>query len=503
MDLQRTSSAARSVAGALLLAAAAGCASSAENSDDARPLFATTSDSGAIPADADVGAAGVTEASARVGSQQSRMHAGELSIWTDPRFQRRFVESYLSETEVEPRITLDERDAMEKILEYISSDQVDRAIKRLREEQARGGSAVFDFTLANIYFQNEQLEPAAAAYQTAVEKFPNFRRAYKNLGLIQVREGEFADAARSFTRVIELGGGDAVTYGLLGYSYTNTEDYLSAESAYRMASLLDPATWDWKMGLARAFFKQRRYGEAIALCDTMIRQDPDRAELWMLQANAYIGLGKPMEAAKNFEVVDQLGGSTPASLNNLADIYANGELFDLAVTAYLRALEADGNGNLDRPMRAARVLTAHGALEETETLVAGVKAIRGDALTTEENLEVLRLEARLAVAQGGGAKEAEILEEIVALDPLDGEALLLLGQYWQRTGELEKAVFYYERAENVEGFEADAKVRRAQLLVTQGNYNDALPLLRSAQNLQPRDHVQAYLDQVERIAKNR
>lgn len=497
MHLHRTTLAARTVAGAFLIAAAAGCASSTAKDDGGSrgPVEASAA--------TNAGSVGVVEASARVSTPRKDWHAGELSIWTDPRFQRRFIESYQSETEVEPRITIDELEAMEKILEYISSDQVDRAIARLREEQGRGGSAVFDFTLANLYFQNEELAPATVAYESAIEKFPNFRRAYKNLGLIRVREGEFADAAQAFTRVIELGGGDAFTYGLLGYSYTNTEDFLSAESAYRMASLLDPATWDWKMGLARAFFKQRRYGEAIALCDAMLRQAPDRDELWLLQANAYIGIGKPMEAAKNFEVVDKLGGSTPASLNNLADIYANGELFDLSVTAYLRALEADPSADLERPMRAARVLTAHGALEETETLVAGVKAIRGDALTTEESLEILRLEARLAVAQGGGEKEAEILEEIVALDPLDGEALLLLGQYWQRKGEMEQATFYYERAENVEGFEADAKVRRAQLLVSQGNYTDALPLLRSAQTLQPRDHVQAYLDQVERIAKNR
>ena len=44
------------------------------------------------------------------------------------------------------------------------------------------------------------------------------------------------------------------------------------------------------------------------------------------------------------------------------------------------------------------------------------------------------------------------------LDPLDGSSLIMLGQYYGRIGEAEKAYFKYERAANVEEFEANAKV---------------------------------------------
>jgi len=89
------------------------------------------------------------------------------------------------------------------------------------------------------------------------------------------------------------------------------------------------------------------------------------------------------------------------------------------------------------------------------------------------------------------------------LDPLDGEALILLGQNYARKGDAEKAVFYYERAASIESFEADAKIRHAQLLVGNGKYDEALPLLRRAQQLNPRDNIQKYLEQVERVAKSR
>ena len=127
----------------------------------------------------------------------------------------------------------------------------------------------------------------------------------------------------------------------------------------------------------------------------------------------------------------------------------------------------------------------------------------GERLETAARKDLLKLRARIAVAEGAGAEEVKVLEEIVTLDPLDGEALILLGQHAARANDAEKALFYYERAESLEKHEADAKIRHAQLLIGQGKYAEALPLLRRAQELKPRDDIQKYLDQIERIAKSR
>lgn len=427
----------------------------------------------------------------------------QLALWNDPRFQRQFTESYIAETEIEPRVTEAERKLMVNVMKLISTDKLDDAAAALVKGRNPASSAVIDFTLANILFQQDKLDEALPIYEAAVEKYPKFRRAWRNLGIIHVRKGEFAKAAPAFTRVIELGGGDAVTYGLLAYAHLSLDDVIAAESAYRMANLLDPATLDWKMGMARTLFKQERFADAVALVGRLIKDQPDRADLWMLQANAYIGLCQPMRAAENYEIVDRLGGSTPDTLNMLADIYVNEELFDLAVDRYGQALDADSTGSPDRAIRAARVLVARGALDSVGELLDRIERVAGERLSTEQRKDLLKLRARVAVAEGAAAEEARILEEIVALDPLDGEALILLGQYFGRAGEPEKAIFHFERAAALEKFEADAKVRHAQLLVQQGKYSEALPLLRSAQQIRPRENIQSYLEQIERIARAR
>jgi tetratricopeptide (TPR) repeat protein len=435
--------------------------------------------------------------------------ANTLEIWKDPTFQRHFMASWGVNAELEPRVTVVEREKMEEILQMMQESDVDGAIAELqrtlapdrKQRDAAEPSAVFDFTLGNIYFQREEFEQATVHYENALAKFPSFRRAHKNLGLIYVRTGEFEKATAPLSRVIELGGGDGLVFGLLGYAYSSTGQYVAAESAYRSAVLLEPKVVDWKLGLTLSVLKQQRYGEAVTLCEELLERFPERTDYWLLQANAYIGLGKPLKAAENFEIVRRLGRATPDSLQTLGDIYVNQDLWDLAADAYGAAVKLNPDQEPDRPLRNVEVLAQRGAASQARALLADVKHVYQGRLDDEQSKSLLKLEARMAVADGAGGEAARVLEEIVALDPLDGEALILLGQHYARIEDPDRAVFYYERAESLEEFEAEAMTRHAQLLVGQNRYGEALPLLKRAQQLDPRDDVARYIEQVERVAR--
>ena len=83
----------------------------------------------------------------------------------------------------------------------------------------------------------------------------------------------------------------------------------------------------------------------------------------------------------------------------------------------------------------------------------------------------------------------------------DGEALLLAGDFYARNGQAEKAEMRYDTAAKLEGFQADAYVKHAQLLVQSQKYAQAVELLRKAQKAKPRDNVQRYLEKVEQLAR--
>lgn len=452
-------------------------------------------------------------AEARRDAAPSALQDAGFAFWTQPEFQQRFAESYLAESDYEPKVTAADRDLLVEIAELLATASAedpapvqDRAIERLQQRLDASSSASLHFMLGSLQFQRGRLPQAAAAYDVAVKKHAPFRRAWKNLSLVHMRSGAFAQAIVALTRTVQLGGGDALTYGLLGFALGNTDDHVGAESAYRMAVMLDPATLDYRLGLARSYFKQRRFADASALTGTLIAQHPDRGDLWLLQANAWAGMGELKKAAENLELVDRLGQATADSLHLLGDIYVNDDLPDMATAAYLRAVakEAkDGKGEPSRAVRAAKALAARGAHAECRQLVDAVEKAFANRLDGNARKDVLKLRARLAVASGAGEEEARVLEQTVALDPLDGEAILLLGQYHARRGETDLAILQYERAAGIPGSEADAKVRHAQLLVGKGRYQEALPLLRRAQQVKPRENIQSFLDQVERIAQGK
>jgi tetratricopeptide (TPR) repeat protein len=426
-----------------------------------------------------------------------------LSLWRSPQFQRQLTQSYLSETEIEPSLTEKERAQMQKVLALLASEKLDEAYKLAQASRNAAASAVFDFTVANIHFGREEMEQAAAIYEVAVDKFPKFRRAWKNLGLIRFRQGDHAQALPALTRVVELGGADGVTWGLIGIAYANQENHLGAESAFRLANLLDPQTEEWKVNLAKSFLRQRRYQEVIALCDTLLTQNQERADLWLMQANAYLGLEKPLDAARNLELIDRMGAATTASLLLLADIYVNSQNPSLAVECHIRALREHPETGAERALKAAKVLSGQGATADTRRLITAIEATHGPRLTDVERKDLLKLRARIAVAEGADDENVQILEEIVKLDPRDGDALIRLGQHSARTDKQEQAIFYFERAATLEASEADAKVGHAQVLVQQGKLEPALVLLRRAQQIRPRDNVRQYLEQLERVAKSR
>ncbi|MEY3026953.1 MAG: hypothetical protein RLZZ238_1850, partial [Planctomycetota bacterium] len=312
--------------------------------------------------------------------EQATLTPAELSVFNDAAFERRFAESYLAETDIEPKLIEAERKVMLEVLKAIQADQMDQALALLEQTRSDASSATIDFTIANIHFQAERFDDAATAYEKAVEKFPKFRRAWKNLALIRVREGDFRKALPALVKVVELGGADALTYGLLGYAHAGNDSPVAAESAYRMAILLDPATRDWKLGLAKSFFKQNRFADAVALTGELLKETPDAADLWLLQANALLGQGEAMKAAQNYEIVDRLGRSTVDSLNMMGDIYINEGLYSLAADCYGRAMGMTPRSPAERPLRAVKVLVARGASEDAARLIGRVEETYGKDL---------------------------------------------------------------------------------------------------------------------------
>jgi tetratricopeptide (TPR) repeat protein len=420
-------------------------------------------------------------------------------LWSDPTFVNEFLGSYGFLAGAEPQISDDEKEALRNLIDLIKASPK-AAIQALEPQITKSSSAAFDFILGNLYFQDGNLTKAEQYYGNAVVKHPDFRRAYKNLGLVQVQNGDFDKAIKTISKAMELGEVDGRSYGLLGYGYLTQERYYPAEAAYRQAILMQPDVTDWKVGLARCLLETERYADAIALFDTLLLDEPNNADYWLLQANAYLGKGESLTAAKNLEIVRRMGAADLSTLTLLGDIYMNNQSPDLALEAYLAATKVATTHDSKALLRAAELLTRSSNYEQAKQIITQIR--NQLSLTETEELSLLTLEAKIARAEGNGDAAVELLNKIVEHDALNGEALIELANFYADQGDIAKAINRYQQAEKIEAFERDALIAHAQTRVRNGEYQEALPLLRRALQLKSDSNLEDYAQRVEKAAKS-
>ena len=426
--------------------------------------------------------------------------AKTLQFWNNKGFIDRFMATYGVKSEVEPKISADENDLFKELIPLIQSDP-NQAIVKLKESITPESSAALEFTLGNLYVQGNNYPQAVIQYRAAIKKFPDFQRAHMNLGVVLIQVEKYAEAQKELARTLELGGEDGNIYGLIGYCHLIAEKYLSAEAAYRKALLFSPEKNDWKLGLAQCQLQQYKYGESVTLFGEMIQKDPDNADYWLHQANGYLGLAESDKAATNYEIVRRMGKADSKVLNLLGDIYVNQGTYKLAYDAYQEAVTLDKAKETAPPIRAVDILISVGEYDHASALLGNIRDVRENEFGEDDRLKVLQLEARLLLATGEEDRAIKALEQIVEKDPLDGESLLLLADYYGRNDKTEEAELFFQRAEQIDDFEVRAKVAHAQFLVSRSAYAKAVPLLKSAQSKRPRDSVQRYLNQVEKLAR--
>jgi tetratricopeptide (TPR) repeat protein len=423
------------------------------------------------------------------------------SIWNDPEFTRRLVGSYGFLSEAEPKLIGEELQFYtNKIVPLLQEDRK-KALPLLEARaQQPGSSAQFDYLLGSIQFENEDLTNAVKNFENALGKAKDFRRAQKSLGLALARSERYEEAIKPLVRTITLGGADGGVYGVLGFCYLNQGRFASAEGAYKQALVFDPEKKDFKLALVRCAIGSGNFDYALALLDELLQQYPTQENLWTLQANVYIKKEQPTNAVIGFEMARRLGKATADQLFTLGDLYMTQEARDLALNAYLEAIEKDGGQKMAKALRPAQILVSRSAWDEARALFAKIRA--SGTLTGPEELKLLKLESKMMLATGDGEKAIKTLEEIRTKNPLDGEALLLAGDYYARHGKPELAEIRFGDAAKLEGFEADACVKHAQLFVQAQKYPQALELLKKAQKAKPRDNVQRYLEKVEQLARS-
>lgn len=444
------------------------------------------------------------------------------NLFRDPQFVREFVGSYGFNSEIEPDISPAEQRALVKIRELFGEGKFSEAeqllvnfIRRVEaptdpEQEPGEISAAMVFVLGNLYFSADRTDDARRAFIEALRRFPKFRRAHVNLGYLYISEEEYEKARNHFQQAVSLGEGNPRVFGLLGYCYLLKRMPLAAENAYRQAYLLEPGNKDWKLGLAQALMLEEKLEEASTILATLIEEHPEDRQLWLQQTNALLGLDRKEEAAVNLEVLRMKGLASEGELNLLGNIYMDQGEPQLALLAYMAALDKSEALDVESAIRSAKILNDYGFPDKASVFVDRVRS-RGGSLGKDELDQLALIEVRIARTAGDTGRVGELLTQLAKDDPADGEVMLELGRYHdnlakqgddgeRREHHLNEARTHFQLALRHDDFAYEANMALGQLLVRERRYVKAMPRLERALELKPSENLKLYVSRVQRAA---
>lgn len=414
-----------------------------------------------------------------------------------PEFRRRFLASYGVNEAIEPKLSVEDRPLQEAILPLLR-DNPREAIRLIEASLTSETNPAFLSILGNLYYQVDDFAASERYLRQTLEKFPALRRAWRTLALTYVQRDQYAPAIPPLLKVIELGGGDAQSYGLLAYCYLSQEKYESALAAYRMARMFKPDSLDFRRGQATCLLMTEQHRAAIALYDELLLEHPGEAKFWLAQANSFLALEQFDRAIANLEIVTESGQGDWANLSLLGDLYLNQDVPSLALAAYGKAVREHAPAEWRAALRPLKYLLGRRLYEEARDYLALVRQHVAGKPDPIAGREMRVAEARIEIEIGDAEKALPLLRQVIAEDPLDGLSLLLLGEYHQRKENFAEAEYHFERATSVADHKVDAYIALGRLAVARGSLGEALVPLRKAQALRSSPNVQRYIESIER-----
>lgn len=402
----------------------------------------------------------------------------------------------------EPTVTRKEAEILARV-DKMMDNEPEKAVELLSQSITLASSAALDFALGAVYAKKGDMEQAAAGFRNALQKLPEFARARTNLASVYLRMNKPEQAIHELKLVLLSGRKKGETLALMGYALLQQNRAVHAETAYRQALLFNPDDDTVLLGLAECLLVQKQYREAKTLLDSLLEKRPFDRRLWMIYSNACIALGQPRNALVSLECAMRLDIASPEALATLGDLYMNMDQPRDALRAYTKAFSS-GKPSPARVLRAAQGFIMTRNLKEARAFLNKADKLfqeNPDSFTSEQYSDLCYTQAQYYQMKGDTGSAASAYGELLRKDPLNGKALLALGDIHREAGEREQAQIMYERAERIQETKAEALVRLSQIEIDRKQYKKAVRLLESAEVIQPDPRIARFLKQVKRLAE--
>ena len=416
-------------------------------------------------------------------------------LWKSEAFRKAYTNAYRIDSKIEPLINEDEAFYLNEAAKLMEEGNRTGAIEKLNDSDLVEKSPALLFSMGNFHFEENKIDEAVGYFAKALELFPNFRDAHRNLAIVQIQKEEFDAAEQHLKRAVELGSQDGLTFGLLAWCHTNKERFQAALSAYRMAQITMPEEEQWRLGEASSLLTLGEPAKAAAIYRSLLEQHPEDAGLWINQAHAYSQDNDYESAIVHLELAGRIAKLSPENHIILGQMYAQQAIPSLALKNYKAAIQNRGV-SLTKAVKAFQILVHYRFWNEAGSFGEQCAKTYGSELSKGEGVAFHRIMALVELETGQTAAGAKRVEKLIEEYPLDGDALLLLARFRETENKPEEAMMLLEQAALIPDHRAAALLAQGRILVNQFDYGKALKLLEESQQLKPNESLKNYIEAI-------
>jgi len=230
--------------------------------------------------------------------------------------------------------------------------------------------------------------------------------------------GNTEDAIRLFKKCLQIDPNNAASAYELSIIAINANDFQSAELYSRKAYSLNPDNEWYAIIFVEALQRNKKPGEAVKIYQKLIKNLPDRTDIYYDFADCYLRMNKPLEAIEIYNELEKRAG-------------VNAELSLQKEKIYVRM------GKFDK------------AVEEINKLIA----------TAPDEAKFYGILAELYAANNKDSEAVDTYQKALKIDPDNAYINLSLSEYYRQKRDYPKGFIYLEKAFNAEELDIDSKVK--------------------------------------------
>jgi len=192
------------------------------------------------------------------------------------------------------------------------------------------------------YLRMENWDKADEYFKMLLEKDPNHYNGNVNLAFIAQRREKPEEAIVYYETALLTNPADATTMGTLSDLYDNLGNKDKKYDYLHRAIAADSTNHEFKKKLAKAYFNDKKYAEAVPLYEELAAIYPETADYHQRLGYSYSQSGREKDAPAELEKAITLNGGDAFTFAILSKIYNDNNSFSKAMEAAQAGLKLNG-----------------------------------------------------------------------------------------------------------------------------------------------------------------